>query len=146
MADAPDREAALTRGDRLWDELRGALDAHLHEPIGPSTNWTGREVYAHFARWQERTVAGLRAVLEGRPPRAEHEDEDVLNDRWRIEDRALDATVARDRCLASRAELRGMLIALTDRQWAAFGHLFAPDIDGQHYEHHLAATRAVAGP
>lgn len=142
MSSVEDRDAVLTRGDDLWDELRAALDASLHEPLGPSTDWTGREVYAHFARWQAKTIADLSETLAGRRPSTPEEDENVLNDRWRSEDRSLDAGIAIEHCLSSRAELRALLMSLRDEQWRTFGHLFAPDINGEHYEHHLSAIRA----
>lgn len=142
MTPNEDREAVLARGDQLWDELRASLDAHLLEPVGADTDWTGREVYAHFARWQAKTIADLREVLAGHRPSTPEEDENVLNDRWRIDDRSLDAGIVIERCLSSRAELRALLMSLRDEQWRTFGHLFAPDIDGEHYEHHLSAIRA----
>lgn len=142
MTPDEDREAVLARGDALWDELRASLDASLHEPLGPSTDWTGREVYAHFARWQAKTIAGLSETLTGRRPSTPEEDENVLNDRWRVEDRSLDAGIVIERCLSSRAELRALLLRLHDEQWRTVGHLFAPDINGEHYEHHLRAVRA----
>ncbi len=137
------REAVLARGDALWKELRVSLDAHLLEPVGAATDWTGREVYAHFARWQGKTIAHLRDVLAGRNLAGPEEDENVLNDRWRAEDQTLATSIVIERCLSSRAELRALLLGLRDEQWRTFGHLFAPDINGEHYEHHLSAIRAT---
>jgi hypothetical protein len=146
MSDTASREVVLKHGDELWDELRTALDAHLLEPLSVATDWSGRDVYAHFARWQTLTIAGLRDVIAGQPPPEPEEDENVLNDRWRVEDRALDADVVRERCLSSRTELRTLLMGLSDKQWRRFGHLFAADISGEHYEHHLSAVRSGRTP
>ncbi len=136
------REAVLARGDALWDQLRTSLDAHLLEPVSVDTDWTGREVYAHFARWQAVAIADINQILAGRRPSAPEEDENVLNDRWRAEDRLLDVGIVIERCLSSRAELHALLMNLRDEQWQTFGHLCALDINGEHYEHHLRAIRA----
>jgi len=142
MSYVEDRDAVLARGNQLWDKLRASLDAHLLEPVGADTDWTGREVYAHFARWQAKTIADLRGVLAGRHLAEPEENENVLNDRWRAEDRTLDTGIVIERCLSSRVELRALLMSLRAEQWRTFGHLFAPDINGEHYEHHLIAIRA----
>jgi len=143
---AKDRAATLAHGDAEWERLRAALDARMNEPLGPATDWTGHDVYAHFARWQEQTIRDLRTVLAGHAPEPPKEDEDTLNRRWRATDRDLPDHVVVRRCLESRARLREMLMALDERQWADFGHLFAPDINGEHYEHHLAMCAKEALP
>ncbi len=135
-----DREAVLARGDHMWDELRAALDAHLDEPIAPATDWTGHDVYAHFARWQQLSVTAARKLLAGRRPADPEADDDTLNDRWRAEDSARPTAEVRDLCLHSRRDLRQILTTITDDEWAAWGHLVAADIDGSHYEHHLAVA------
>jgi len=138
MTSAPDRDSTLARGDEQWQRLRAALEARLHEPLGPDTDWTGHDVYAHFARWQDNAIAAMHKLAAGQRPDEATEQEDVLNVRWRTEDRALPTEAVRERCLASRAELREMLTALSEKRWAAYGHICAADIDGSHYAHHLA--------
>jgi hypothetical protein len=138
MTSPPDRDAVLARGDEQWTRLRAALDARLREPLGPDTDWTGHDVYAHFARWQQKTIDAMRKLAAGERPDEAEDHEDVLNMRWRAEDRALPTETVRERCLASRAKLRAMLVALPEAQWAAYGSICAEDIDGRHYAHHLA--------
>jgi hypothetical protein len=133
-----DRAATLAHGDTTWDGLRIALDARMSEPVGPATDWTGHDIYAHFARWQEQSIKDLGTVLSGKIPQSPKEDEDTLNQRWRSVDRDLPDRVVVRRCLESRATLRAMLVGLDDGQWQQFGQLFSADIDGGHYEHHLA--------
>jgi hypothetical protein len=133
-----DRAATLAHGDAEWARLRAALDARMDQPVGPATDWTGHDIYAHFARWQEQSIKDLRTVLAGRAPEPPKEDEDTLNRRWRAADRDLPDRVVVRRSLESRATLREMLTALDVPQWQRFGHLFAADIDGDHYGHHLA--------
>lgn len=133
-----DRSTALRRGDELWEQLRTAIDRHVDEPIGPSTDWTGHDVYAHFNRWQQASLVTAREILAGRKPSSVEEDENTLNNRWRKEDQDLDTGVVRDGCLRTRAELRGILMGLTAEQWDRWGQRVAADISGEHYEHHLA--------
>ena len=133
------RHATLHRGDELWAKLRGALDARLESPLGSSTEWTGHDVYAHFARWQQQSLNAAREHLAGRRPAEPAEDEDTLNNRWHEEDKGLASEAARERCLRTRTELRNLLLGLTDAQWDLWGRRVAADISGEHYEHHLAS-------
>jgi hypothetical protein len=144
MGTPPEREAALRRGDELWARLRRVLDARLHSPLGPETDWTGHDVYAHFARWQADAAEQLRRHLAGQPQLTPEADEEALNMRWRAEDRALPTEVVRERCIATRNDLRDALLHLDTEQWRRFGRFAAADIDGEHYEHHLAACEREA--
>ncbi len=139
-----DRTALLHRGDELWELLRTALDASIDAPLGPSSNWTGRDVYAHLARWQQNTIDVVRGVLAGTAPPDPTEDEDTINNRWHEEDRTTPSDVARRRCTVTRRELRALLESLTDGQWRAFGETASADINGEHYEHHLAVIGKAA--
>jgi hypothetical protein len=132
-----EREALLAHGDELWSRLAAALDASLDRPFGPSTDWTGHDVYAHFARWTARTVSDTRCALNGEP--REHLDgtEDEINTRWRDEDHALSTATVKRRCNQARAELQSLLRSLSDDQWQAFGPLCAQDITAAHIEPHL---------
>jgi hypothetical protein len=114
------------------------LDASIGAPLGPSTDWTGHDVYGHFARWQEQTIADLRRLLSGEKPQPVGGTEDEINERWRNEDREVSAVILRERATASRAELRAMLDRLSDEQWRAFGHDCAQDISADHLEPHLS--------
>lgn len=135
-----DQQATLVRGDDLWAQLRRALDSRLDMPLGRSTDWTGHDVYAHFARWQQASLVTANALLGGRRPADPDESEDVLNNRWRDEDRRLPTEVVRERCLRTRGELRDLLAGLTEAQWDRWGRQVAADISGEHYEHHLAVA------
>ena len=58
--------AAMLREDRdEWEALVAVLEAHpeesLHDAGSPS--WSSRDVYAHLARWIERSTAQLEARL-----------------------------------------------------------------------------------
>ena len=134
-----DRAERLRHGDELWARLTLILDAHLREPIGRSTDWTGHDVYAHFARWQAHAAETLRQLAAGEPAPAIEGDENEINERWRDADRSLDTAVVRTRCEETRRELRAVLRSLDAQQWARLGrHVSAEDVTGEHYAHHLA--------
>jgi hypothetical protein len=141
-----DRDAALARGDALWQRLSAALDARIDRPLTDSSTWTGKDVYAHFARWQAQTIADVRRMMAGQRPDPVEGEEDEINDRWHAEDVALAAEIARSRCLTTRDELRSLLASLTAEQWQLFGHASASDVDGDHYEGHLSAISQGAHP
>ena len=134
-----DREARLRQGEELYTRLTRVLDAHLHEPIGPSTDWTGHDVYAHFARWQSHAAETLRRIAHGEAASPVEGDENEVNERWRAADRSLSTESLRTRCEETRQDLRSVLLSFDAEQWARLGrHISAEDVTGEHYEHHLA--------
>jgi hypothetical protein len=139
MTHGDNREERLRHGEQLWTRLRSVLDAHLHDPIGPSTDWTGHDVYAHFARWQAHAAETLRRAIAGEPAPALPGDENEINERWRDADRSLSTELVRERCEETREALRSVLRSFDDKQWARHGrHITAEDVTGEHYAHHLA--------
>jgi len=131
----------LAHGDVLWARLCAALDASMDEPVN-ADGWTGKDVFAHFARWQQHTIDDLRALRDGRAPSPVDGEESEINDRWHAEDRSLTAPAAREGCIATRDELRSLLMSLSDEQWERFGRACSPDINGEHYDAHLRAIQA----
>lgn len=142
MTTADDRDAALRVGDELWEELQRLADAHLDTPFREGAGLTGHDLYAHFARWQAVTLRDLARILAGRRPVPPVADDNVLNDRWMAEDRALSTDIARARCLETRTNLREQLANLTDAQYDQFGRICAADINGEHYLEHLRPPAA----
>ncbi len=137
MRASDERAALLKRGDELWDDLAAALDTRVDAPVGPSTVWTGRDVYAHFARWTRQTLNDLRLVLDGKPPQPIAGTEDEINARIRQEERDTPAEVLRAQAASARADLKALLFALTDDQWRAFGAASSDDVTPKHIQPHL---------
>src|SRR3989304_1563464 len=82
-----------------WEALVALLGAPpegmLHNASAPP--WTSRDVYAHLARWIERSTAELEVRLEGRGLPALEGTDDEINARWQEEDSRLGLDEARER-------------------------------------------------
>jgi hypothetical protein len=139
-----DRDSVLARGGALWERLQRALDASLESPLGPNSDWTGHDVYAHLARWTRQSIDDTRRLLASEQPQPVPGSEDEINARWHEEDRALTTDVVRARCLDTRDEFRALLTALTPDQWARLGLAVSDDVNGNHYAEHLAAIGQAA--
>ena len=65
---AVSRETALARYDAEFDRWRSALDAvgmdRMDEP-GVMGEWSAKQLVAHVAGWQWKTLASLRTALSG---------------------------------------------------------------------------------
>ncbi len=131
--------AAMLREDRAeWEVLVAVLEAHpqnsLHHPSSP--RWTSRDVYAHLARWIERSTDALEARLAGRalPPLEGTDDE--INARWQQEDSALSLGEARERAQqAFERRLRAIEGVPTDR-WDEMLEAMARADGAEHYAGH----------
>ncbi len=131
--------AAMLREDRTeWEVLVAVLEAHpqksLHDPSSP--RWTRRDVYAHLARWIERSTDALEARLAGRalPPLEGTDDE--INARWQREDSGLSLGEARERAQqAFGRRLRAIEGVPTDR-WDEMLEAIACADGAEHYAGH----------
>jgi hypothetical protein len=136
-----DRARVLAEGDAVWARLCLALDARpevsLHRAPGPA--WISRDVFAHLARWQANTVEVVKHLRAGQPAPVIEGDDDTINARWAEEDANLTTPEARRRCIESRQALREILLELSPEEWDRFGRRCAADVDGSHYQDHLAA-------
>jgi len=130
---------AMLQEDRAeWEALVAMLDAHPKESLhgAGSPPWASRDVYAHLARWIERSTADLEARLAGRtlPPLAGTDDE--INARWQREDSALSLEEARQRAQkAFERRLRAIGNVPPDR-WDAVLEAMARADGAEHYANH----------
>lgn len=133
---------ALAEGDAAWAALTAALDACVDVPAStPGEPWNARDVYAHLARWQADSVRVVSLLMKAQPLPEPDEDEAALNARWAAKDASMTLAAARERCLATRDDLRALMLTLTDEQWRVWGWKI-DDIVGPHYRDHLAALDA----
>ena len=135
------RQRVLADGAEAWTRLRALLEEHadrdtLHDPEG--TPWSSREIYAHFARYQSSNIRHIQRLLalgELWPSRGEAEN--VTNERWAAEDRALTHEQARDWCDATTREEAALCLTMPPELWAEYGRWAADDILAPHYLSHI---------
>ncbi len=131
--------AAMLRKDRAeWEALVAVLEAHpqksLHDPSSP--RWTSRDVYAHLARWIERSTDALEARLAGRALPSLEGTDDEINARWQREDSGLSLGQARERVQqAFERRLRAIEGVPTDR-WDEMIEAIACADGAEHYAGH----------
>ncbi len=131
--------AAMLRGDRAeWEALVAVLEAHPEESLhyAGSPPWTGRDVYAHLARWIEHSTAALEARLAGRTLAQLEGTDDEINARWQQEDSGLSLGEARERAQqAFERRLRAIEGVPTDR-WDEMLEAIARADGAEHYAGH----------
>ena len=132
-----EREALLQRGDELWSELAVALDASIDRALRPSTDWTGHDLYPHFARWCAHAAGETWRVLAGEASQPIEGEGHEINERWRAEDRPLAPEILRAQCADAREVLKTVVRSLSADQWRAFGSDCAQDVSASHIEPHL---------
>jgi hypothetical protein len=135
-----DDMAAMLAEDRAeWQALCAVLDARpdevLHDPESPS--WTARDVYAHLARWIERSTAELESWVTNRTllPKLEGDD-DTINARWQAEDAALPFAEARSRAQAWFDRRIAAIEAVPADRWDAVAEACARADGSTHYRGH----------
>jgi hypothetical protein len=110
----------MLRMDRIgWDALVSLLDAHpgesLHDPASP--RWTSRDVYAHFARWLDRSNAHIKAYCAGKKlpelPTAPEE----MNPLWQREDSGMSLDDAREKALETFDRRMEIIASIPPGKW-----------------------------
>jgi len=139
-----ERARLLSEGRAAWEQLSALLDARAElaqvHSSGPA--WTSRDVFAHLARWQVRSIDRLTKRMAGNPPLAPLPGtDDEINAGWHAADQALSLPAARTWCLETAEALRSLLLALTPEQWEDFGRDLAVNASAVHYDEHLGFLR-----
>ncbi len=157
MAEATSKEALLNELKQAraeWDELVGSLDATTLSSPELDGGWSVKDVIAHIAAWEARTVKWLEAVARGTTPEpapwgaglSEDEEnafiynanrnrslQDVLDESRRIHDSAVNSVRA-----MSEEELTASRPWLGDRSLADA----LPGNSYEHYRDHAKTVRA----
>ncbi len=134
--------AAMLSEDRaVWEGLVAVLEAHpeesLHDAGSPS--WTSRDVYAHLARWIERSTAELEARLTGTSiPKLQGTD-DEINARWQREDSGLSLGEARERARIAFDRRLRVVEAVPIDLWDEGLKCIARADGAEHYSSHRAS-------
>ena len=112
--------AAMLREDRAeWEVLVALLEAHpnesLHDPSEPT--WNSRDIFAHFARWIERSTQQLEARLAGSKRPSLEGTDDEINARWQQEDSRLTLDEAREWAQRAFAQRIKAIEAVPQDRW-----------------------------
>ena len=131
--------AAMLREDRgEWEALVAVLEAHpqgsLHDASSPP--WTSRDVYAHLARWIERSTAHLEARLAGRTLPSLEGTDDEINARWQREDSGLSLSEARKRAQTAFERRLRAIKAVPIDHWDEELRAIARADGAEHYAGH----------
>jgi hypothetical protein len=131
-------KALLTVDLIVWDELTCLLekrpDENLHAKGLP---WTSRDVYAHFARWLNRSSMHIEAYCAGRKLPELPASPETMNDIWQKEDSRLNLDEARRKAGVALANRLAAIESIPPDKWdAELGKLVS--IDGAtHYAEHI---------
>ncbi len=131
--------AAMLREDRAqWEALTAVLDAHpegsLHDAGTP--RWTSRDVYAHLARWIERSTSELEARLEGGTLQPLEGTDDEINARWQREDNGLSLGEAQERAREAFERRLQAIEAVPTARWDEMLEATARADGAEHYAGH----------
>ncbi len=137
--------ASMLREDQAeWARLTKVLEERSGESLhgGSSPDWNSRDVYAHLARWIERSTEDLEARLQGRtlPPLEGTDDE--INARWQAADTVLTPSEARERAEAAFERRVRAVRAIPLDRWEPVLEAMARADGSNHYAAH---SRYITG-
>ena len=136
-----DAIAAMLREDRAeWEALVAVLEAHPDQSLhgAGSPPWTRRDLYAHLARWIERSTAELQARLAGRTLPPIEGTDDQINARWQQEDSCFNLVEARERARTAFERRLRAIEAVPTARWDQVLEAIARADGAEHYaSHHL---------
>jgi hypothetical protein len=131
-------KALLTTDLIMWNELACLLEKHpdvnLHAKGIP---WISRDVYAHFARWFNRSNAHIEAYCNGKELPQLSKTPEEMNDIWQKEDQHLSLAQARTKAgVAFTSRLVAIESIPPDKWDAEMSRLV--NVDGAvHYAMHI---------
>jgi hypothetical protein len=116
---AEEAKAMLCIDHIVWNALVCLLEKHpeesLHDPASP--RWTSRDVYAHFARWFNRSNAHIEAYCNGKELPQLSKAPEEMNDIWQKEDSVLTLADARTKAMDAFARRLGIIESIPLAKW-----------------------------
>lgn len=114
-----DVKTLLTVDLIVWNELACLLEKHpdenLHDNSSPP--WTSRDVYAHFARWLNRSNAHIEAYCAGKKLPELPDLPEKMNDIWQKEDSGLTLAEARRKAGVALASRMAAVESIPPDKW-----------------------------
>ena len=131
-------DSMLSADAREWDALVSILEAHPNESLHDRGHpvWTSRDVYAHLARWIDRSTTELESMLQGHrlPPIPGTDDE--INESWQREDATLSLDEARNRAREAYNRRIDVIHSISQDRWTDELEALARADGGEHYAGH----------
>jgi hypothetical protein len=123
---------------RQWQLLVAVLDAHPDETLhGTSANpWRAQDVYAHLARWLERSNQNLTAYIHGHNLATDINNPDETNNMWKMEDWHMSLADARHKAHQAFEERIRILHSIPLGKWDFKLEKIAAYDGAEHYKAH----------
>lgn len=138
---------------RPFEALDALTDEQLSAPVEAARRWTGRDLMAHLAAWQEAALAVARDLAVGETsPALERMDAewearggDAVNAEIQATWAALPLEEVRRRFREVPGELRGYLTVVPETRWVKDPRHMETFVGEtlEHYEDHLADLEAI---
>jgi hypothetical protein len=113
-------KAYITIDLTMWNELACLLEKHpdvnLHAKGIP---WNSRDIYAHLARWLNRSNAHIEAYCRGEKLPELPVSPEEMNDIWQQEDKALTMAEARTKAGVAFTSRMVVIEAIPPDKWDA---------------------------
>jgi hypothetical protein len=123
---------------RQWQLLVAVLDAHSDKPLhgNPATPWKSQDVYAHLARWLERSNGHMIAYIHGHNLSTTNDNPEELNSLWQMEDSHMSLTEARTKANQAFEERIRILHSIPPEKWDFKLEKIAAYDGAEHYKAH----------
>jgi hypothetical protein len=136
---AEEVKAMLCIDHIVWNALVCLLEKHPRENLhGPgSPPWNSRDVYAHFARWFNRSNAHIEAYCAGKELPQFSKSPEEMNDIWQQEDAAMTLADARTKAMDAFSRRLGIIENIPPAKWDAELEKLVRYDGASHYAMHI---------
>jgi hypothetical protein len=123
---------------RQWQLLIAVLDAHSDKPLHgtPANPWKSQDVYAHLARWLERSNGHMTAYIHGHNLSTTINNPEELNSLWKMEDSHMSLAEARAKANQAFEERIRILRSIPPEKWDFKLEKIAAYDGAEHYKAH----------
>ena len=123
---------------RQWQLLIAVLDAHSDKPLHgtPANPWKSQDIYAHLARWLERSNGHMNAYIHGHNLSTTINNPEELNSLWQMEDSHMSLAEARTKANQAFEERIRILRSIPPEKWDFKLEKIAAYDGAEHYKAH----------
>jgi hypothetical protein len=123
---------------RQWQILVSVLDAHHGQTLhGTADNpWKSQDVYAHLARWLERSNQHMQAYILGHNLSPNISNPEEMNELWKMEDCHMSLEEARAKGQRAFDERIRILHSIPQEKWDFKLEKIAAYDGAEHYKAH----------